>query len=75
MLTNKPPVSAITDFAEVESIEPYGDGGKYKLNFVGPALPIGPIIFGKAKQGMMQSPRYTNRAKLKAAKELLDLFD
>lgn len=27
------PVSAITYYAEVDSIEAYGDGGKYKLNF------------------------------------------
>ena len=28
------PISAVTHYAEVDSIEPYGDGGKYKLNFV-----------------------------------------
>jgi hypothetical protein len=27
------PISEVTHFAEVESIEPYGDGGKYRLNF------------------------------------------
>lgn len=69
------PISAVTYFAEVESIEPYGDGKKYKLNFVAPAEPIGPIKFGKAKQGIMQSPRYTNFAKLKSAKEIMDLFN
>ena len=31
------PISAITYYAEVESIEAYGDGGKYKLNFKSPA--------------------------------------
>jgi hypothetical protein len=68
------PISAITYFAEVESIEPYGDGGKYKLNFIAPAQQIGPILYGNAKQGMMQSTRYTNYEKLSSAKVLLDLF-
>jgi len=69
------PISEVTHFAEVESIEPYGDGGKYRLNFVAPAKPIGPIKFGKAKQGILQSPRYTSYEKLKSANELMDLFD
>jgi len=68
------PVSAVTHYAEVESIEPYGDGGKYKLNFVTSAEPIGPIVFGGAKQGTLQSPRYTTYEKLLSAKEVLDLF-
>ena len=69
------PISAITHFAEVDSIEPYGDGDKYKLNFVSPAKKINPINYGNAKQGILQSPRYTNFEKLKVAKELTDLFD
>jgi len=69
------PTSSVTHFAKVDSIEPYGDGGKYKLNFVAPAERIGPIKYGNAKQGIMQSPRYTTHEKLKSAKELNDLFD
>ena len=68
------PISSVTYFAEVESIEPYGEGGKYKLNFVAPATPIGPIVTGKAKPGVLQSPRYTSYEKLISAKEILDLF-
>ena len=69
------PVSAITHVAEIDSIEPYGDGGKYKLNFKNPAQPIGPIVYGNAKQGSMQSSRYTSYNKLIKAKSLPDLFN
>ena len=69
------PISEVTHIAEVKSIEPYGDGGKYRLNFVSPAKPISPIKFGKAKQGILQSSRYTSYKKLMSAKELMDLFD
>ncbi len=68
------PVSAVTHFAEIESIEPYGGGGRYRLNFNAKAKKIGPIKYGKAKQGVLQSPRYTTYEKLKSAKDLMDLF-
>jgi hypothetical protein len=34
------PISAITHYAEVQSIEEYGDSGKYKLIFKSPANPL-----------------------------------
>lgn len=69
------PISAVTHYAEVDTIEPYGDRGKYKLNFKSSAQPIEPIKFSGAKSGFMQSPRYTSFEKLKKAKKMMDLFD
>ena len=69
------PVRAVTHFAPVKQIEPYGDEGKYRLVFTEPAKPIGPIPFGDAVTGTMQGPRYTSFKKLVAAKKILELFD
>lgn len=68
------PVSAVTHFAPVASIEPYGEDGKYKLLFAEKAKPIGPIPFGDAPSGAMQGPRYTTLAKLQIAKKVGDLM-
>lgn len=68
------PVSAITYYAEVDSIEGYGDGTKYKLNFKGKAKKINPISFIGAKPGSMQGPRYTNLEKLLKAKTWKEVF-
>jgi hypothetical protein len=68
------PVGAITHYAEVDRIEPYGEEGKYRLVFSGKAMPIGPINLGSAPKGSMQGPRYTSIANLKAAKTFVDLF-
>lgn len=68
------PVSAVTHYAPVAAIEPYGEEGKYRLVFSAAAKPIGPIPFADAAQGLMQGPRYTTLAKLLAAKKLSDLF-
>jgi|ERR1039457_5307364 hypothetical protein len=67
------PVSAITHYAPVDRIEPYGESGKYKLVFSEKAKEIAPIPFGDAPQGAMQGPRYTTFAQLTAAKKLTDL--
>ena len=68
------PVSAITYIAEVASIEPYGDGKKYKLNFAAPAKPIGELKLGNAHKSSMQGPRYTNHLDLDKAEDMGDLF-
>jgi hypothetical protein len=68
------PVGAITHYAEVDRIEPYGEEGKYRLIFTAKAIPIGPIYYGDAPKGSMQGPRYTTFTKLKAAKTLSDLL-
>lgn len=68
------PVSAITHYAPVARIEPYGEEGKYKLVFSEAAKPIGPIPYGNAPSGAMQGPRYTSLSKLQGAKNLTDLI-
>jgi hypothetical protein len=69
------PVSAITHYAPVARIEPYGEDGKYKLVFSEKAKPIAaPIVFGDATSGAMQGPRYTTFAKLQTAKKIGDLI-
>ena len=68
------PVSAITHYAPVSQIEPYGESGKYKLVFSEKAKPIGPITLGDAPTGSMQGPRYTTIDQLRKAKTLSDLF-
>jgi len=68
------PISAITHYAEVSTIEDYGDGGKYILKFKSPAKKITPIPFGKAKTGSLQGPRYTDLNTLLKAKTVKDLF-
>lgn len=68
------PTSAITHFAKVSRIEPYGGHGKYKLIFAEPAEKIGPIPLEDAPSGFMQRPRYTSFKKLKSARKLTDLY-
>jgi hypothetical protein len=68
------PISAITHFAPVERIEPYGEEGKYKVIFSEKAQAIGPIEYGNAPSGAMQGPRYTTVGRLKSAKTLADLL-
>lgn len=67
------PVSAITHYAPVHRIEPYGDGGKYKLIFAESPQQIEPIPYGDAPKGAMQGPRYTTLEKIFAAKTVKDV--
>jgi len=69
------PMSAVTHLAEVDSIEPYGDRGKYKINFKSPAKSITPIPSADAPAGCMQGPRYANHQLLNQAKKLVEIFD
>jgi len=69
------PVSAITHYAEVDTIEAYGDGRKYKLNFKGEPIAINPIPFGAAKTGSLQSSRYTSLEKMLKVKSVKELFE
>jgi hypothetical protein len=68
------PKQAVTHWAPVASIEPYGEKGKYKLNFAEAAKPIGPIPFADAPSGFMSGQKYTSLQRLLSAKKLTDLF-
>ena len=69
------PLSAITHYALVDRIEPYGESGKYKLIFSQRAKPIKHIPLGDAWSGTLQGARYTTFKRLKAAEKVSDLFE
>lgn len=68
------PISAITHYAPVDRIEPYGESGRYRIVFSEKAREIEPIPFGDAPSGAMQGLRYTTFEKIKTAKKLSDVF-
>ena len=69
------PISAVTYWAEVEKIEPYGDKGKYQLFFKSKAQKLEhPLRYENLPQGFMQGPKYTNFEIFKKAKTLKELF-
>ena len=69
------PISAVTYWAEVDKIEPYGDKGKYQLFFKGKAQKMEyPLKYENIPQGFMQGIRYTNFDIFRKAKTLKELF-
>ena len=67
------PVSAITHFAPVASIESFEDTNKYIVYFAENAKRIASPIVGGEKLTHLQSTKYTTIAKMLAAKTLDDL--
>lgn len=71
----KAPVSAITHYAPIRSIEPWQNSGKVVINFAEPARERAPLKLtknGRVKQ--LQGLRYTNFEKLKKATSLDEAF-
>ncbi|MCH7873649.1 MAG: hypothetical protein IID33_18270, partial [Planctomycetes bacterium] len=69
------PVSAVTHIAEVKSIEPWKDTGKFVVNFVAPASEIGPLPLVKGgRVRALQNLRYTTRGRVERAKTLDDIW-
>lgn len=69
------PISAITHIAKVKSIEPWGQKGKWVLNFSEPAIEITHVILKKnGKIRAPQSPRYAVRERILKAKNLDDIW-
>lgn len=69
------PLSAITHVAPVSSIEPWGDSGKFVVNFSEPAREITPIKLvpgGRVKA--LQNIRYTTMKRLDAARTLDEVW-
>lgn len=64
------PYSAITHYAKVKEIKPYG-GGKYIIYFDGEAIPLGnSVVLGKSNVMNIRKTRYTSLEKLKNATEV-----
>lgn len=69
------PISAITHVAPVSSIEPWGDSGKFVVNFAEPAEEIGPIkLVSKGRVKALQNIRYTTLERLQSASTLDDVW-
>jgi len=69
------PISAITHIASVISIQQWQDTNKYVVNFDGAAKEIKHIKrTAKGRGTAPQAPRYTSMERLKAAKNLSEVF-
>ena len=64
-----PPIAVNTHVAEIESIVPYGDKGKYKVNFVSQAREIDSVCY-EAGDSALQNFQYTNYNRSFPAKNL-----
>lgn len=64
------PIAAITHIAEILSIVPYENTGKYLIRFKSAARAIDPIPRQASSTISMQSPRYAQHQKLLAASHL-----
>ena len=69
------PVSAITHVAEIASIEPYGDGKKYKINFTSISKTDELFKVSNRSRVNMISPRYANYKILSGATDMDELFE
>lgn len=69
------PMGAITHIAEIDTIKPYGDTGKYELTFKAAAEKIIPIPRTEDSKVSMQSPRYALMKTLRQAKNLDEVFN
>lgn len=69
------PIGAITHLAEIDTITPYENTGKYLIKFKEPATTIGPIRRLEESLVSMQSPRYALRKKLLNAKNLDEIWN
>lgn len=69
-------IKAVTHYAKIKEIVPYGDEGKYKINFVDAAIKLEkPINFAPGKDSSLQASRYTRFDKLHNSTNLSELFD
>lgn len=68
------PVGAVTHIAEIASITPYENTGKFLLTFKGPAQKLEAIPRGEYSNINMQSPRYAQKEKLLKAKNIDEIW-
>lgn len=68
------PIGAVTHIAEIDRFEPFGDEGKFKIYFKGPAQKLDkPIPYGNAPSGAMQGSRYCTKQVFDDASTVADL--
>ncbi len=69
------PMSAITHYAPIRSIEPWENSGKMVINFAEPARELGPLKLTKnGRLKHLQGLRYTNFERLKKVTSLDEAF-